>query len=264
MRLSEVQRRFSDMMLDHPDVVENPPEDLAVVFEAGDIALSHRLKVYRNNIVGSLTDVMLESFPVIEALVGKEFLEGMARSFVLENPPARGCLTFYGDGFAEFIEGFAPAASLPYLPDIARLEIAMNDAYYARDDAALTAEDLGCIAAEDLASVVVPLRHAVQLLQSPYPVHDIRGFALSGNQDTSLDIDTGGVKLLIDRAEMDSRIVVLDDAEFSVLCALKNQVALGEAVEGAMEHFPDFDFQEFLQKHLTLETFAAIESNVAV
>lgn len=258
MKLSAVQKRFTETMLDHPKVLDHPPEDLAAAFQTGDIPLPDRLKVYRNNIVGSLTDILLSGFPVIEALVGKDFFEGMARSFILKNPPTQGCLTFYGYGFAEFIEGFKPAESLPYLPDIARLEIAMNDAYYARDDGPLTGEALAGIAPEALADTVFPLRHAVQLLTSPYPLHAIRDFALSADQDGTLDLDAGGVSLMVDRENMDSRIVILQDDEFFALELMQGGSALGTAVEKALERFPDFDFQAFLQKHLALETFAAL------
>jgi len=40
-------------------------------------------------------------------------------------------LAEYGDGFADFLAGFAPAQSLPYLADVARLEWAINAAYHA-------------------------------------------------------------------------------------------------------------------------------------
>ena len=39
-----------------------------------------------------------------------------------EHPPTSPVLTEYGDGFADWIAGFEPAAALPYLADMARLE----------------------------------------------------------------------------------------------------------------------------------------------
>lgn len=262
MQLSDVQRRFKEVILDHPDVVANPPSDLAAVFESGDIALGERLKVYRNNVVGSLTDVMLASFPAIGALVGEEFLTGMARSFVLAHPPSQGCLNVYGHGFAGFIAEFEPAKGLPYLPDIARLEMAMNDAYCAKDDVALGENELAAIAPEDLGNVQVFPRACVKLITSPYPLHDIRDFALSGNSDEQLDIHSGAAHLMVYRPHLETQIIVLNEAEHAMLDNMQQLMPLGAAVEDVLNRYADFDFQAFLQKHIFLETFSALASNV--
>lgn len=262
MRLNEVQRRFKDVMLDHPDVVANPPADLDAVFESGDIPLSKRLKIYRNNIVGSMSDMMLATFPTLEKLVGKEFLEGMARSFILAQPPKQGGLNLYGIGFAEFIEGFEPAKGLPYLPDIARFELAMNAAYYAKDDEALAAEDLASVAPEQLGALVLRLRDSVHLLASDYPVTAIRDFAFSDQSATAPDIDSGGEAVMVFRPALSCEIVPLHADEYHMLRLFQDEQPLGDAVEATMALYPDFDFQAFLQKFISLETFMAFHTNL--
>jgi len=261
MLLNDVQRRFKETILDHPDVVANPPSDLQDIFETGDIPLAERLKVYRNNIIGSLSDVMLASFPAIEALVGAEFMEKMARSFILAHPPSQGCLNSFGSGFAEFIEALEPAKSLPYLPDIARLEIALNEAYYAQDDTALTGDTLAAVAPEDLGALTLLPRKNVVLLNSSYPVSEVRDFALTPNQETPVDINKGAAFLMIYRPKLDTEIIILEEAEFAILVHLAKGMPLGGAVEAVMSLYSDFDFQNFLQKHIFLETFAALGSN---
>ena len=261
MQLNKVQSRFKDVMLDHPDVVANPPSDLEDVFETGDIPLSKRLKIYRNNIVGSVSDMMVATFPTLEKLVGKDFLEGMARSFILANPPRQGGLNLYGEGFAEFIEGFAPAKDLPYLPDIARLELALNAAYYAKDDAALSADELSNVAPEDLGDLVLKLRDSVHILKSNYPLTAIRDFAFSDQSGDPPDIDGGGETTMVFRPVLACEIVILDEAEHHILGLFQDGMALGEAVEMTMSLYPAFDFQAFLQKFLSLETFLSLDAN---
>ena len=262
MQLNNVQRRFKETILDHPDVVADPPEDVAAIFESGDIALSDRLKIYRNNVIGSLTDVMLANFPAIEKLVGREFFDGMARSFILAHPPAQGCLTFYGRDFSGFIEAFEPAKELPYLPDIARFETALNDAYYAADDTALSENELAQIAPEDLAGTLLTPRDCVKLIQSPYPIHDIRDFAMDDNPQGELDINRGSAFLMVYRPKLDTEIIILEADEFAMLEALQDRKPLGEAVETVLGSHPDFNFQNFLQKHIFLETFLSLTPNV--
>ena len=162
MLLNEIQGLFKDAMLSHPRVLDNPDSALADLFEEGDIPLPARLKVYRNNIVGSLTDILAATFPLILKLVGKDFFDAMARSFILAHPPKSGCLSHYGDGFDVFIQNFKSAESLPYLSDIARFEMALNDAYYAKDDKALEANALSSITPEDLGEARLAFRDAVR------------------------------------------------------------------------------------------------------
>lgn len=46
-----------------------------------------RLAVYRNNVVSSLIGALADTFPVVQALVGVDFLHAMAGVFVRQHPP---------------------------------------------------------------------------------------------------------------------------------------------------------------------------------
>lgn len=260
MSLAEFQSQFKDLMFDHPDALKNAPAPLAAQFDTGDIALHERLGVYRNNIVGALSDVVVKSFPLLQALVGKDFLRGMAREFVLRTPPTEGCLNHYGAGFDNFIRGFKPAEKLPYLADMARLELAVNDAYYAADDTALTVDVLGTIAPEALGDLVLPLRHSAQLIHSDYPVMAIRHSCLNPDDDMAVDMAQGSY-VMVHRPVFEVTYTALKEDEYAMLLALHKQATLGDAAEYVLTHSPNFDFQAFLQKHIALETFRALEPN---
>jgi hypothetical protein len=88
-----------------------------------------RFAVYRNNVFASLIDALADTYPVMLALVGNEFFRAMAKVFVQTNPPRSRVLACYGSGFADFVEDFYPARSLPYLADVARLEIARGGGF---------------------------------------------------------------------------------------------------------------------------------------
>lgn len=256
MKLHNLQTQFKDLMLDHPDALKNLPPEFSGQFEAGAIPLDIRLSVYRNNIVGSLTDVMLASFPLMEKLVGKEFLTGMARSFILQNPPKASCLNTFGQGFAEFIETFEPARSLPYLPDMARLEIVLNDSYYAGEDGALSPEQLAGLPPESLETLPLRLRDHVKLLTSPFPLTGIRETCL--DEGVSAPDMTQGITLMVTRPKDKVDIVILASDEFEALSHLQDGQTLGAAVSKTLEPHPAFDFAAFLQKHIALQTFRAI------
>ena len=54
----------------------------------------------------------------------------MAGAFARQSPPRSRLLAHYGEGFAEFIERFEPARLVPYLADMARLELARVQACF--------------------------------------------------------------------------------------------------------------------------------------
>jgi hypothetical protein len=96
-------------------------------------AARRRFAIYRNNVAVSLIDALADSFPVTVALVGAEFFSAMARAYSAMYRPRSPVLLHYGTDFPDFIETFEPARTLPYLPDVARLEAAWISAYHAAD-----------------------------------------------------------------------------------------------------------------------------------
>jgi hypothetical protein len=260
MQLGDIQNQFKNLMLDHPDTLDNLDSNFAAAFKTGNIELSRRLSVYRNNVVGSLSDAIIATCPTLEKLVGKDFLERMARSFVLKRPPLRGCLNTYGAGFDDFIAAFKPAESLPYLPDIAQLDLAMNPAYYAQDQIAMTAENLATIPPESLGDTRLKICDHVHLLKSQYPIDKIYEFCQIENPDYDLDVSAGGVCVMVFRQNFSTQLAVLDEGEFEMLTAL-HTLPLGEALESVMGENESFDFQTFLQKHMALETFCCDSAN---
>ncbi len=131
-----------------------------------------RFAVYRNNVVSSLIDALAETFPVSLALVGAEFFRSMARVFVLASPPRSCVLATYGITFADFVESFEPARSVPYLADVARLEMARVLAYHAADCRPATSEAIAEVMRnpELLPELQVTCHPTVLVVRSPFAV----------------------------------------------------------------------------------------------
>lgn len=135
-----------------------------------------RFDVYRNNVVAGLCDALAASFPVVQKLVGEEFFAEMAARFVRRHPPGSPVLMLYGAAFPAFLESFPPAGALGYLPDIARLELALRRSYHAADVPAVDPSALTAIPPEQLAAVRLTLTPSTGLLQSRWPIHAIWRF----------------------------------------------------------------------------------------
>ncbi|MDH3264593.1 MAG: DNA-binding domain-containing protein [Paracoccaceae bacterium] len=130
-----------------------------------------RFSVYRNNVAVSLTEALETAFPLIRKIVGEEFFHAMAGVFLRAHPPASPLLMFYGEEMPGFLASFPPVAHLGYLPDVARLELALRAAYHAADAAPVGPEALG--AGADLMSARVTLAPALRVIRSRWPLHGI-------------------------------------------------------------------------------------------
>ena len=126
-QLSEVQAGFAAALLDPAAPVP------AGIVGPGRRPAPRRFAVYRNNVVSALGNAVAGSFPAVKRIVGEDFFRAMARAYVLAEPPTSPVLLDYGTTFPDFIARFAPAASLPYLPDVARIERRWREAYHAED-----------------------------------------------------------------------------------------------------------------------------------
>jgi hypothetical protein len=134
--------------------------------------LSKRFAVYRNNVVVSLVQALADGFPVVKQLVGEAFFSAMARVYACAHPPRSPVLAEYGDGLADWIAEFAPAASLPYLADMARLERARVRAFHAADAVPLSTDAMTrhLAAPVRVAQARLGLHPSLTVVRSPWAV----------------------------------------------------------------------------------------------
>ena len=161
-----------------------------------------RFAVYRNTVVHSLVQAMRARFPVVERLVGDAFFAAMARIFVIDHPPESPVLQRYGDRFPAFLAGFPPVAGLPYLADVARLELSRGQAYHAADASPVVPEALS--AAANAGDIGLTLHPSVRIVASDWPVWSI--WAANQPGADGVVTDGGGQAVLVGR---DPRLVVV-------------------------------------------------------
>ena len=92
-----------------------------------------RLGIYRGNLAAGWRRALASSYPVLRQLVGDAFFDALSRVYGRAHPSRDPDLNRFGAGLAGFLESFAPAADLPYLPDMARLEWLVHGSFHAPD-----------------------------------------------------------------------------------------------------------------------------------
>lgn len=244
--LRELQSAFRDALL-HGDV-----DAIVSSVRACGVAPSRRIAVYRNNVLHNYSEALRAVYPVVERLVGEAFFAGAARKYIVAHPSVSGDLHDFGHLFGAFLEGFGPAASVPYLGDVARLEWLWHECFHAADHPPLSLQRLGGVADESLAELRFRLHPACRLFASRYPVGKI--WAVNqpdwlGAKDVDLEAD-GSSRLLIRRDGYAIAIEPLGDAQFEMLLAIGRGEPLVRACELACAADPEFELDSFLRRQV--------------
>ncbi|MGE0387014.1 MAG: DUF2063 domain-containing protein [Gammaproteobacteria bacterium] len=200
-------------------------------------APTRRFGVYRNNVLASLIDALADTYPVVQALVGETFFRAMAARFVRAAPPRSPVLAWYGAELPGFIAQFAPAAALPYLADVARLEWLRVDAWHAADATPLTAPELAAGLSDEaqLAGRRFALHPALRVMTSAHPAVSLWAAHQSDDPAAALSrIDmTRAEAALIVRPQLQVRIVPIAPDAAGFIDALQSGRTLGAAAADA-------------------------------
>jgi hypothetical protein len=199
-----------------------------------------RFAVYRNNVVVSLIDALRTRFPATERIVGADFFAAMARVFVTAHPPRSRILHTYGDDFGDFIAAFEPAAEVPYLADVARLEAARTRAYHAADAQPLGRDDFSGLDPNDVASLRLRPHPSLQVVRSHHPVVTIWAMN-AGEMELGPVGDKGAEDALVLRPGLDVTIRSLPPGGATFLLALSAGATLAEAATSAGADDERFD-----------------------
>jgi hypothetical protein len=240
--LLDTQNAFMRSLLAHDDA------QAAVQIIADGLPSEARLNIYRNTFVATLTTALRLSYPAVHQLVGVEFFESAARVFIEATAPESAYLNEYGATFPDFLAGFPPADSVPYLSDVARLEWAVNRALHADDAPAINLGRLSTIAPEDQNRIVFVPHPAVSLVQSPYPIDDIWRAVLAKDDEAiaSIDLTSDPVRLLVHRRDSGIEVIRASEPTWRFAVALFSSKPLQAAFDAA----GDLDPSVLLGDHL--------------
>jgi hypothetical protein len=190
-----------------------------------------RFDVYRNNVTVSLMEALKDGFPATARLLGEANFTQIARQFVSAHAPKSPLMFLYGDHFPKFLAGIEPLAHLRWLPDVARLEWALRQAYHAADATPIAAETLQALTPQNFMSARFVFAPAVQLLHTDHPATQIRDYALGHGPKP-----TGGPEaVLITRPEYDPAATPLPAPQAALLDALLDGLPLSQALDQAAD-----------------------------
>lgn len=242
--LTELQRRFAATLL-------------ATGADPGE-----RIAIYRNTVFANYRNALGATFNVVRDLTGTPFFNAAVDAYVLAHPSTGGDLNVYGDRFGEFLGSYPFARDLPYLPDVARLEWAIDEVHRARDAAGTAIAVLGTLSslpADEVPRVRFALDSASRLLVSDYPVLRIWQMHQPG-ADAGAPLEPGASPdyLLIHREAGAVVVERIAAGDFAWLTSLAADLTLDAALDAALAVDAAFDLGAALRTYIANGTLADI------
>lgn len=251
MTLPALQRAFKEAVLGAEDGA------LAAYIAPG---LAARIAVYRNTVQGSLAEVIGAAFPVTRRIVGAAYFAMLAGRYAVARPPRLPQLSAYGADFPDFIAGDAAHHGLAYLPDVARLEWARGESYFAADGPALAPQAIAALAPGALDAAVLTPQPATRMIVSRFPV--LRIWRV--NQPEVADVPAVDMAVaetvLISRSAGRVSLRQLSPGDAAFVAAILEGCGLGAAAARGQDAEPSFDLETALRDHLIGGTFGGLRN----
>jgi uncharacterized protein len=255
--LLETQKRFAHAVL-------GLAPDGATAFIAGSPArAAERIAIYRRTLFANYRKALAATFPTVQRLLGAAPFHAAADAFVRAYPSTSGDLNSYGDRFAKFLDSATDAP--PYLPDVARLEWAIDEAHRAPEaprvaDAVLAAFSL--VAPERLPALRLRLDPSCRLLTSRFQVLQIWKAHQPNGGEAPISLDRDGDTLLVRRDASGVSLERNAAGEHAWLVAISSGAALSEAIEAGQNADAMFDLGVTLRDHIAAGTIVGVVDDV--
>ncbi len=214
--------------------------------------------IYRNTVLKGCIDALQANFPAVARLVGEEWFRAAAALYARQDPPRVPMLFEYGAGFADFLARFEPAAQLPYLPAVARLDRFWSESHTARDEAPLRAQALAGLAPDRLGGIVLRPHAAARWAWFAVPAFTIwsrnrQELPVDGDEP---EIEWRGEGALVVRPGDAVEWLELDQAACAFLDACAAGEPLAKAAEAAVAVASEADLAALMARLLEAGAFA--------
>ena len=228
--------------------------------EIAALAAQPAFAVYRNTVMKGCIDALQANFRAVARIVGEKWFRAAATVYWREAPPTDPAMLDYGISFADFLERFDPAAGLPYLPGVARLDRFWTDVHAAPSLSALDPAAVANLTPEALAGVVLHPHPAARWAWfADGPIYTIWS-RNRADQPFDADFDWRPEGALLVRPRDVVEWIALDAAGCAFLDACVAGGTLGKAAQAALQAQDDADLAQLLATLLKAGAFRKYET----
>ncbi len=217
------------------------------------------LSVYRNTIAKGRADALAAQFPTVERVVGADWLAAAAAVHGAEYPPQTASLLSYGGDFADWLAAFPPAAEMPFLAGLARLDYLWSESHLAADAEPLAPDALAGLAPEAFGRHALTLHPATRFAGFDDSTPDLwRALQPPAEAPEALELGDAPQGLLITRPALEITAVVIGPGELAFLQACEAGQSLADAAVVALTLQSDLDLSALFARQIAAGVFATL------
>jgi len=215
-----------------------------------------RLNVYRRNVQSAWLAALKNAYPVLLALTGERYFAALAQAYAKDRPSESGDLNRYGAHLPEFVELWEQNPRYDYFGDIARLEWAVHNAWYAAAPQITPMQQWQNIGSQRILDSTLTVHAACSALRSRHSIGDIwRAHQPSGHAPG--DIAAAACALVV-RPQWRPVVVDQSRAAHEAFLALQRGRTVNEAIDVGLDIDSSFDISAQLQMWISVAAVTGI------
>lgn len=216
MKLADLQRDFQSWLV---DASEDAADRLSVHAAAG-------LAVYQNNYRTQLVNCLKHSFPLLQKWLGEEEFRNAAIAHIEKYPPHAWTLDAYAEDFEQTLRERFP--DNPDIHELAWIELALGEAFVARDTQPLTLDALATVDWDNASLRFTPSLRVHVMTTNVEAIWSALCEERTPPEGEML-AEAGG--LLVWRRQFTSRLREIDGLEYAALAQLQRNGSFADLCE---------------------------------
>ena len=227
-------------------------------------APAERLSVYAGGYLARMRESLAEVYEAVRFVLGERAFTELAHAYAARHPSRDSNLSFAGRALPEFLAGAPVSRRLPFLPDLARLEWLVCQAFHAFEQPPLDPARLAALPPEAWDQLRLSFQPSVGLAASAWPIRDIWTARRQPRETVNLELAGRSQRALVFRHGLDVRCELLDEPEFRLLAELLAGRSLGDACLALSQVEPSAVtpwFARWMREGLIVRADAAPSSN---
>lgn len=194
-------------------------------------SVADRWHIYTSGYLARLVEALENDYPAVRRILGARAFGSLVRRFSQAHPSRFWDLGQAGQGLARFLDADPLSGDLGFLPDLARFEWGLAEAFVAEDAAPLDWPEVASLPPEAVAEVPLTLHPSVRVIRSDWPLFDLHDAREAPDQGLSIDLRDRPLMALIHRQGEVVMRRVLDGEEATCLEALTPGITLAQLSE---------------------------------
>lgn len=216
------------------------------------------ISVYRNTVAKGCADALVANFPAVAKVTGEAWLAAAGVRHAADQPPPKASLLDHGEDFPDWLEGFAPAADMPFLAGLARLDRAWVEAHLAPDAPPLEARAFEALSAEDFSRLGAVLHPSARPMAFDDGLADLWLALREEAAPDALELDGTPSAILILRPALSVETLSLTPGGFAFLAACRNGASLAACAEAALVAEPGLELAGLFATLISAGAFAGL------